>query len=125
VSNALVSRVTYPNLSVPDRTTTRTSSSFRYRFHERLERLQALRVETVRTGRQHLPSILISIHRRRRARLNRRRKLFSANRALESLPVRSLAFFRISFQLNDDDDEKEEENVSNGFSFSRPPLLLR
>jgi hypothetical protein len=66
-------------------------------------------VETVRTGRQHLPSILIIIHRRRR-------KFFSANRTRGIFPGPFFAFFRISFQ-DDESEEDKEENVSKVFRF--------
>ena len=57
VYNHFFSRIMYPNLPIPRRSTARTSTTIRHRLEETFKTSQTLLVETVRARRQHLRAL--------------------------------------------------------------------
>jgi hypothetical protein len=74
VYNHFFSRIMYPNLPIPRRSTARTSTTIGHRLEETFKTSQTLLVETVRARRQHLRALhrlqskLFSAYRARRTR---------------------------------------------------------
>ena len=74
VYNHFFSRIVYPNLPIPRRSTARTSTTIGHRLEETFKTSQTLLVETVRARRQHLRALhrlqskLVSAYRARRTR---------------------------------------------------------